>query len=115
MRSDLGCRTSLGLSSGSALAVRGVLSTGSSASLRTMAQPAFTRHRSTMSPNRIRDPTKQAAPKPGSSHDLTGDRTAPASAQRDGMDVRHVTTRREVADLFVGRAEAYAGCATRHP
>jgi len=68
-----------------------------------------------MSPNRIRDSTKQAAPKPEPRHDLTGERTAPASAQGDGMDVRYVTTSREATDLFVGRAEAYADCATRHP
>src|SRR5688572_20390330 len=88
--SDLGWRTSLGLSTGSAFCCFGPLSTGSSASLRHRAQLAFSRHKTTISVRRIPAPGGQANKR---RHNLTGGVAAPESAEGDGAGVRYVTAR----------------------
>ena len=65
MSSDLGWSASLGLSTGSAFCLAGPLSTGSSASLRHRAHPAFSRHKATIereAHSGSRRTGKQAAP-----------------------------------------------------
>src|SRR3954447_22719012 len=86
MASDSGFITSLGFRTGSALARAGGASTGSSLSLRRMAQPDTARLSTRTKARRIHDSRETTA-----RHDLTGGSVAPASPQGDGPGVIRIT------------------------